>query len=82
MNLSNKTISKLTKKYAGHKYWAAKALVLMARNTYAKGDAFNATYILESVIKNFKQYPDVVQEAQNLLKEIKEQEAKKNSSVE
>ncbi len=81
-DLSNKTISKLTKKYAGHKYWAAKALVLMARNTYAKGDAFNATYILESVIKNFKQYPDVVQEAQTLLKEIKEQEAKKNSSVE
>ncbi len=78
---SNKTIAKLTKKYAGHKYWASKALVLMARNTYAKGDAFNATYILESVIKNFKQYPDVVQEAQDLLKEIKGKEAKKNSSV-
>ena len=78
---SNKTIGKLTKKYAGHKYWAAKALVLMARNTYAKGDAFNATYILESVIKNFKQYPDVVQEATDLLNEIKANEAKKNSSV-
>ncbi len=79
---SNKTIAKLTKKYAGQKYWAAKSLVLMARNTYAKGDAFNATYILESVIKNFKQYPDVVDEARELLKQIKENEAKKNSSVE
>ncbi len=78
---SNKTIAKLTKKYAGHKYWAAKALVLMARNTYAKGDAFNATYILESVIKNFKEYPDIVKEAEDLLKEIKEKEAKKNSSL-
>jgi len=78
---SNKTIAKLTKKYAGQKYWAAKALVLMARNTYAKGDAFNATYILNSVIKNFKQYPDIVKEAEDLLKEIKEKEAKKNSSL-
>ncbi len=78
---SNETIGKLTKKYAKYKYWAAKALVLMARNTYAKGDAFNATYILENVIKNFQQYPDVVQEAEDLLKEIKENEAKKNSSV-
>ena len=78
---SNKTIGKLTKKYAGYKYWAAKALVLMARNTYAKGDAFNATYILESVIKNFKQYPDIVQEAQDLLKQIKANEAKKNEDA-
>ncbi len=78
---SNKTIAKLTKKYAKYKYWASKALVLMARNTYAKGDAFNATYILESVIKNFKQYPDVVKEAQDLLKEIKQKEGKNNSDV-
>ena len=78
---SNETIARLTKKYAKYKYWAAKALVLMARNTYAKGDAFNATYILESVIKNFQQYPDVVQESEDLLKEIKANEAKKNSSV-
>ncbi len=78
---SNKTIGKLTKKYASYKYWAAKSLVLMARNTYAKGDAFNATYILESVIKNFKQYADVIEEARGLLQEIKTKEAKKNSSV-
>lgn len=78
---SNKSIEKLTKKYANQKYWAAKALVLMARNTYAKGDAFNATYILESVIKNFKQYPDVVKEAEELLKEIKQKESEKNSSL-
>ncbi len=78
---SNKTIGKLTKKYANQKYWAAKALVLMARNTYAKGDAFNATYILESVIKNFKQFPDVIQEAQDLLRQIKAQEATKNEDA-
>ncbi len=78
---SNKTIANLTKKYAKYKYWAAKALVLMARNTYAKGDAFNATYILESVIKNFKQYPDVVQEAQDLLQQIKQKEGQKNSDA-
>jgi TolA-binding protein len=80
-DVSNATIGKLTKKYAGYKYWAAKALVLMAKNTYAKGDAFNASYILESVIKNFTQYQDVVQEAQTELSKIKANEAQKNSSV-
>ena len=79
---SNATIGKLTKKYAQYKYWAAKSLVLMARNTYAKGDSFNATYILESVIKNFQQFPDVIEEAEKLLKKIKANEAQKNSSVE
>ncbi len=75
---SNETIAKLTKKYAGYKYWAAKALLLMAKNTYAKGDAFNASYILESVIKNFKQYPQIVTDAKDLLKHIKANEAQKN----
>ncbi len=78
---SNKTIAKLTKKYPGYKEWAAKALLLMAKNTYAKGDAFNASYILESLIKNFKQYPDLVDEAKTLLKQIKKKEAQKNEDA-
>jgi hypothetical protein len=53
----------------------------MAKNFYALGDAYQATYILESVTTNFSQYPEVVSEARGELSIIKAKEAKSNSSV-
>ena len=41
----------------------------------------NATVILESVIANLKEYPDLVEEAQKELSFIKTEEAKRNSSI-
>ena len=78
---SNTKVQKLAKDYSGYKYYGAKGLVLMAKNYYALDDAYQATYILESVIKNFKEFDDVVQEAQTELNKIKAEEAKTNSSV-
>ncbi len=78
---SNTTVQKLSKDYSGYKYFGAKGLVVMAKNFYGLKDSFQATYILESVIKNFKQFPDVVEEAQATLETIKGEEAKRNSSV-
>ncbi|MBD0830551.1 tetratricopeptide repeat protein [Aestuariibaculum sediminum] len=78
---SNATVQKLAKDFSGYKYYSAKGLVLMAKNFYALNDAFQATYILESVIENFKEFSDVVDEATNELKSIKANEAKTNSSV-
>lgn len=78
---SNATVQKLTKDYSGYKYFGAKGLVVMAKNFYALKDSFQATYILESVIKNFKNYPEVVEDAQNQLDDIKTQESKTNSSI-
>jgi hypothetical protein len=54
----------------------------MAKNFYALGDAFQATYILESVISNFPDFDAVVQEATTELNTIKTKEAKTNSSIE
>ena len=54
----------------------------MAKNFYALDDAYQATYILESVIKNFGDYQDVVEEARSELAVIKSAESKTNSSVE
>ena len=54
----------------------------MAKNFYALKDAFQATYILESVIANFTDYPEIVEEAEVDLAVIKAAEAKTNSSVE
>ena len=53
----------------------------MAKNFYALGDAFQATYILESVIENFEAFDDVVNEAKIELSKIKKEEAKTNSSI-
>ncbi len=78
---SNVAIQKLTKDYSGYKYFGAKGLVLMAKNFYALKDSFQATYILESVISNFTDYADVIEEAQKELDVIKAEESKRNSSI-
>jgi len=78
---SNTTVQKLAKDFSGYKYYSAKGLVLMAKNFYALKDAYQATYILESVIENFKEFDEVVSEAQSELTVIKAEEAKTNSSI-
>ena len=79
---SNTKIQNLAKDYSSYKYYSAKGLVVMAKNFYALGDAFQATYILESVISNFPDFDDVVQESTEELSKIKAEEAKTNSSIE
>ena len=79
---SNDAVQRLAKDYSGYKLFGAKGLVLMAKNFYALGDAYQATYILDNVIKNFTQFPEVVNEAKQELARIKAQEARTNASVE
>ena len=79
---SNATIQRLAKDYSSYKYYSAKGLVVMAKNFYALDDAFQTTYILESVISNFPEFDDVVEEATFELNKIKAEEAKTNSSIE
>ena len=78
---SNTVAQQLAKEYSSYKYYGAKGLVIMAKNYNGLGDAFQATYILESVIKNFSQFEDVVNEAKDILASIKMEQAKTNSSV-
>ncbi len=78
---SNTSVQRLAKDYASYKEWGGKGLVLMAKNFYALGDAFQATYILESVIENFAEFNDIVAEARGELALIKSREAEINSSV-
>ncbi|WP_299386675.1 tetratricopeptide repeat protein [uncultured Lacinutrix sp.] len=79
---SNTVVQRLAKDYSGYKFYGAKGLIIMAKNQYALNDAFQATYILESVIKNFNDFPEVVTEAQTELAIIKTEQAKTNASVE
>ena len=79
---SNKSVQKLAKDYSAYKYFGAKGLIVMAKNFYGLKDSYQATFILDSVIKNFASYTDVVEEAQLELNTIKGEEAKTNSSIE
>ncbi|WP_136481814.1 tetratricopeptide repeat protein [Cognatitamlana onchidii] len=78
---SNESVQRLAKDFSGYKVYSAKGLVLMAKNFYALNDAFQATYILESVIQNFTEFEDVVAEAKEELSKIKKNESKTNTSV-
>jgi len=80
--VSNTLVQKLAKDYSSYKYYGAKGLLLMAKNFYELKDAYQATYILESIINNFNDYPDLIEEAKKELAYIKKVESKTNSSVE
>ena len=79
--VSNEIVQKIASDYSAYKYWGAKGLILMATNYYELKDAYQATYILESVLKNFAEFDDVVEEATKELNSIKTEEAKTNESV-
>ncbi|MDR2122417.1 MAG: tetratricopeptide repeat protein [Flavobacteriaceae bacterium] len=68
---SNTVIFNLTSHYSDQQYWGAKALIVMSDNYYNLKDNYQATYILEQVIENYKEFPDVTQEAQTQLNRIK-----------
>ena len=79
---SNTVVQKLAKDYSSYKYYGAKGLIIMAKNFYELDDAYQATYILESVIQNFSEFDEVVSEAREELRRIKAEQAKTNASVE
>ncbi len=78
---SNVSVQKLAKDFSAYKEWGGKGLIVMAKNFDALGDAYQATYILDSVIENFAQYAAVVAEAKTESFRIKSNEARSNSSV-
>ncbi|WCC44431.1 hypothetical protein PJW08_12075 [Tenacibaculum finnmarkense] len=78
---SNKAVQNLIANYSSYKYWGVKSYVIMAKNYNALNDAYQATYILENIIKNFSQYKDITEAASNELRAIKNKEAKTNESI-
>jgi len=78
---SNKEVQNLIANYSNYKYWGVKSYIIMAKNFYALKDAYQATYILENVVKNFTQFKDLVEEANNELNKIRNNEAKTNASI-
>ncbi|MGB0185477.1 MAG: tetratricopeptide repeat protein [Flavobacteriaceae bacterium] len=79
---SNELIQELIQQYPSKKLFAGKGLILMAKNYYALDDAFQATYILESVIKNFTSFEVLKTEATQLLETYERELSKSNASIE
>ena len=82
-DVSNKIIQTITSDFSTYKYWGAKSFIIMAKNYYAleDSDPYQATYILENIIKNFSQFSDIINDAKSELKKIKLNESKTNNSV-
>ena len=78
---SNKLISKIAENGGQAKKWNAKALLLLAKNYFALEDSFQAIFILDSLIDNFENYPEVVQEAQKLRIKYQASLEKSNRSI-
>lgn len=78
---SNKVVQQLIANFSSYKYWAVKSYIIMGKNYYGLKDVYQATFVLENIIKNFTQFEDIVEEAKGELKNIKENEAKTNNSV-
>jgi hypothetical protein len=78
---SNESVQELIKKFSSYKYYASKGLIIMAKNFLALDDVFQATYILENVIQNFTEFPEITAEAQVELDRIKTEAAKTNASI-
>ena len=81
---SKALILTLASDYSTYKYWSIKGLVILAKDFYGLNDAFQATVVLESIIKNYKdkeEHKEAVEDAQKALQEIKSKESKTNASV-
>lgn len=78
---SNQIIEKIAQNYGGYPEWGAKSLLLMSKNFYQLDDAFQASFILESILTNFTQFPLIVKEAEADLANIKKIEAENNASI-
>lgn len=80
---STKVVQDLISNLSSYKYWGAKSFIIMAKNYYdaEKSDPYQATYILENIIKNFTQFDDVIKEASAELDRIKKKEAQTNDSI-
>jgi len=77
-------IDNLNANYSTYKVWSVKGLVVMAKNFYGMKDAFQATVVLEAVIKRFKNneiHKEAIADAEETLQKIKSEESKTNASV-
>ena len=55
--------------------------MLLAKNYYGLEDSFQAIFVLDSLIENFKIYPELVKEAQSLIVKYQSSLKEENRSI-
>lgn len=78
---SNKVIANISLKYGNIGLWSAKSILLMAENFIKLGDNFQSSYVLENLIKNFNEFPEITSDAKKMLDDVNRKISKKNSSI-
>ena len=78
---SNALIAKIAENSGQSGIWNAKALLLLAKNYFALEDAFQAIFVLESLVENFESYPEIVKEATALIKTYQTSLGEENRSI-
>ena len=79
-DLSNDVISQISISTNQSSVWNAKSLLLLAKNYYLLNDPFQAIFVLDSLIENFKTYDQIVSEAQLLKTKFKDSLKNKNQN--
>ena len=79
-DLSNDVISQISISTNQSSVWNAKSLLLLAKNYYLLNDPFQAIFVLDSLIENFKTYDQIVSEAQLLKTKFEELLKNKNQN--
>ena len=75
------TITNISKLSNNFNLWTAKSLLLLSKNYISLNDNFQAVFILESIIENFNNYPNLISESKRLLETIDKNKLEDNSGL-
>uniref|UniRef100_UPI00404A5251 tetratricopeptide repeat protein n=1 Tax=Flavobacterium sp. TaxID=239 RepID=UPI00404A5251 len=78
---SNEVVNKIIKEFPSYRYYFIKSLIIKAKNDYSLNDAYSALVLLDALVEQSKEYPDILEEAQKLQTEYKNKEAERNASI-
>ncbi len=78
---SNDLIAKIAENSGQSGEWNVRALLLLAKNYYALNDAFQAVFVLESIIENFDSFPLIAKEASELIEAYRVSLSEENRSI-
>ena len=71
-------ISKLSNNF---NFWTVRSLLLLSKNYISLNDDFQAVFILESIIENFNNYPNLLIESRKLLETIKKRKLENEVNI-
>ncbi len=78
MDIAETQCLETTKRSANYPLWVSKSLILLSDIYVHKGDKINAKAALEALIENYKDDPEIIEEATQKLEKLEEEELMQN----